>query len=765
MHEVEREWKSRANLACVLSIGTGGSQPKKMGSMGYQVLKACKRLATSAEDIARDFNKAQGNRLKKEGKYFRFNVAHGLHDISLQEWQAFDAMDAATKTYLDDVRNQIKACCNRLSNPSAVLVRSRSTIDSTFAATQLPKTTSPGTFDVPLNSSSYFTGRSGTIAALEEHFLQRPPHGPQKAVLIGLGGIGKTQIALHYFERNRSRYASAVFVQCNSEREAIEAYMRFSAIVVDEELRVTPVSDEDEVIKMLGFSALRRDRAGQSRADADHRIVQAVGSYLGRQQRKFLVILDNADDPGAMNLGRFIPQHSNGDVIITSRDTGARCFGHTFHIDDMSEEEAVTLLGQASKLQLDTQELQDTAKKITEALGYLPLAIDQAGGYLVASTTDIRNFLSTYELHSNSVLSRMPNDGMLGYKYSAFTTWEMSFGRLLSESPESASFLQHLGFIHCKDICEPLFYHDKMLGQGWGLHDDASSFEEPFLLPCKLSLIKRTEKPRTFEIHKVVHLWIKKRLDQKERAYFARGAIVSIAKSLATLNGSSSRTARQDQRRLYPHIEAAWKNMEEYTSSNDDGRELISSLQVVARSFQSQGYYDLAERAFTRLYDASRFTYGAEACETQHAVAELAEIHRRSGDMSKAENLYRMALTGFIAVLGYENEATLRVLHDLAGVLRYSGAHPEAISMYEKALEGRKKTFGQEGLETLETMDALAALYQQLKQFAYAEPLRAFVLQVREKVLGAKHADSLRTAVNMGLLHSSMGNTTKALEL
>jgi hypothetical protein len=68
--------------------------------------------------------------------------------------------------------------------------------------------------------------------------------------------------------------------------------------------------------------------------------------------------------------------------------------------------------------------------------------------------------------------------------------------------------LQYLGFMHCKDICEPLFHPaDKMTESAWGLQGDSFSFDETLGLLCKLSLMKRNDKGGacTYEIHNVVH--------------------------------------------------------------------------------------------------------------------------------------------------------------------------------------------------------------------------------------------------------------------
>jgi tetratricopeptide (TPR) repeat protein len=773
MREVESLWGPSPELGCVLSIGTGASSLSHVGSKAHKVLIACTKLATNAEAIARDFNRDQGEKLQKEGKYFRFNVVRGLQGIGLEEWRMFDRMDAATKAYLDDVAGLIQLCCHRLKDPytNPGSPDRDSNVHSPLRLVATDSTTmDSGIFEVPLNSSPHFTGRTGFIQDIRQHFSTRRSEAPQTVVLSGLGGMGKTQIALRYFETNKNMYSSVLFVQCNSKQEATDAFVRFASLVVDEELRVNPTSNYDEAAKMLGFSGLLTERPGHLMDEAHRRVVKAVGSWLGRQPKRFLLIMDNADDPNLMDLGHFIPHYSNGDIIITSRDSGAKAFGKLLEVQEMSKGEAVSLLRSAAEVTLNSAETLLAAEKISEALGYLPLAIDLACGYLVESKSDIRHFLSTYELHYKSVLSKVPNYGMLGYKKSAFTTWEMSFGRLESESPESASLLQYLGFMHCKDICESLFPPSHTNATTFVAdHGDTFVFDEAFELLCKLSLMRRNDKTaeHTYEIHKVVHLWIKERLNKHDRAKYSRGSIVRIAQVLAALTKHKSAQTRKTIRRLYPHVEAAWTNLDRCAMLNEDSSHegLLEALEVVSHTFKNQGYYDLAERVFIRMYRANIATYGNNARQTLHAAVELAEMYKLRGSMADAEKYYRLALDGFMHAFGPNDKVILQPLHDLAGVLRYKGDSQEAIELYQKSLEGRRQEYGDDARETLETMDALADLYQGLKQGKDAEPLRLQVLQARQALLGPKHADTIKTALNLGLLYSNMGEQEKALSL
>ena len=512
MRETTKVWGPDIDFSCVLSIGTGVPTAETLGSLGHQVLFACAKLATHAENIAKGFREDQGRMLQKEGKYFRFNVVQGLGKVKIEECQSFDLLDAATKSYLKDVDLDIQRCSETLQNPTARASPNESFTSESYGpqrcitTTQThqdrtshpPKNTRREYVDVTRASSPYFTGRIGILKSMHQFFSSIERSSSQVAVLIGLGGIGKTQVALKYFERTRSYYTIALFVECNTRQESIAAFVRFAHLIIDEELRLFPTIKYDEAAKKSGFSGLLGEQATLSVTENHLRLVKAVKAWLRRQEEKFLIIFDNADDPGKMNLAEFIPPHTNGDVIITTRDADAKAFARPFFIDEMQKQEAAALLAKASNLRLDTPELRKTAEQIATVLGCLPLAIDQAGGYLSNSDSDVTTFLSIYQNHARSLLSRTPNDGMLGYKYSAFTTWEMSFERLVQISPPSVPLLQLLGFINNQDISDMLYNPQNPNERiQWDLQIDNHGFSGAFTCFSKLCLIRRNGKLRT----------------------------------------------------------------------------------------------------------------------------------------------------------------------------------------------------------------------------------------------------------------------------
>ncbi|CAI7596568.1 unnamed protein product [Penicillium glandicola] len=782
MREITKVWGANAQLGCVISIGTGSPPNQKLGTLGLSILNACAKIATNAESIARSFKADEGGKLQKEGKYFRFNVTQGLQDVKLEEWQAFDLMDAATKRYLNDMESEVHTCCRRLGKH---MDEEPISCSITSSSTHRPpsKPTTPEYIDITRVSSGYFTGRSVVLELLHEHFSQHPRISAQVAVLVGLGGVGKTQTALQYFKRQRSSYSIALFIECNTKQESIAAFVRFAHLVVDEELRQFSGSTYVEAVQKLGFSGLLDEhrQANQSPTGGQMRVVEAVKRWLGRQEAKYLIIFDNADDPKAVNLRELIPSHPNGDVIVTTRDNDVAVLGKAFSIDQMPEGDAIDLLAGASNLSFYTEERWAAAASIAQVLGYLPLAIDQAGGYLANSDSSLAEFLPTYALHARSILSRTPNDGILGYRHSAFTTWEMSFQRLHVLSPKSAHLLQVLGFINNEDICDLLYNTESGAGnailavpafmgdsQEYTSQDDTFSFHEAFTYIAKLCLIQRIDQTpgaRAYTIHPVVHFWIRERLDLKSRSLYAREALMLVAQALPSTRKSET-NAWAVHRRLYPHIQAAWANIKQHALPSDDSSEfaILDALEVVATSFRHQGQYDLAEEVLLRAYQGSQGAHGPTDRKTLDVAASLASIYDVRGKLKEAEELYRLVFDGLSIILGTRDRKTLANLQSLANVLKYRGKSDEAERSYKQALEGRRE-LGEEDPDTLETMDSLASLYYASGRSGEAETLRLFVLSSREKRLGADNLETLGTILDMGMLYSGLGDNDRTLEL
>ncbi|KAF8144888.1 P-loop containing nucleoside triphosphate hydrolase protein [Mycena galopus ATCC 62051] len=249
--------------------------------------------------------------------------------------------------------------------------------------------------------SRNFQGRRIILDKMHQFFDQ----GTNKQhiyVLYGLGGAGKTQIALKFIEES-NHFRDQLFVDA-STMETIETGLKNFATT-----------------KKIG------------------NCFQDTLRWLGGKLEPWLLFFDNADDP-KINLNKVFPKCNHGNIIITSRNPDLRGYGDHSQISDMKESDAVVLLLKTADYRCSPVNEQ-FAVEIVKELYYLPLAIVQAGGFILKSEA-LSGYLALYRTNCLKLLSEEPAQSYDGYALSVFTTWQMSFNRgaPCSEPPQWSDF-------------------------------------------------------------------------------------------------------------------------------------------------------------------------------------------------------------------------------------------------------------------------------------------------------------------------------------
>ncbi|KAJ6492169.1 P-loop containing nucleoside triphosphate hydrolase protein [Mycena sanguinolenta] len=237
--------------------------------------------------------------------------------------------------------------------------------------------------------------------------------GKQKIyVLYGLGGAGKTQVALKFIEK-WTRFSDRILVDASTP-QTIEA----------------------------GLSNIAAEKqTGNSMQDG-------INWLLGNQE-EWLLFFDNADDPD-LNLNQFFPKCNHGNIIITTRNPNLR--GAHSQMSDMEESEAVILLLKSAHQDV-SEPNKLVAQEIVKALWYLPLAIVQAGAF-IAESGNLGTYLDFFTKNHIELLNKRPTQSHDDYAWAVYTTWEMSFHKLTSPA---AMFLQLCSFLHRDEITEEIF--------------------------------------------------------------------------------------------------------------------------------------------------------------------------------------------------------------------------------------------------------------------------------------------------------------------
>jgi NB-ARC domain len=271
--------------------------------------------------------------------------------------------------------------------------------------------------------TSRFTGRVDILSQLEGYFFPDQTSIAEKEqrifVLYGLGGAGKTQIALTFikkFDQWWGRLPRSVIF-------GLTCFMYSFWNVYD-------VDASSERTMDSGFEAIAREEGiGETAEDAL--------LWLSRQHREWLLFLDNADDPD-INLRKYFPSCNHGNIIVTSRN--GECCVHApssnCHVSGMNTEEAICLLLGFSTVK-DSAENHTLASQIVDELGYLALAIVQAGAY-ISKGCSLDKYLTIFQKDRTQLMSEQAVQTTDDYPWAVYITWDISFKKL---SPLAATLL------------------------------------------------------------------------------------------------------------------------------------------------------------------------------------------------------------------------------------------------------------------------------------------------------------------------------------
>jgi predicted ATPase len=307
--------------------------------------------------------------------------------------------------------------------------------------------------------------------------------------LTGLGGIGKTQAALAYAYGQRQDYRAVLWVRAATREDLIAGFTTLATV--------------------LGLP--ERNAAEQAQT------VAAVRRWLERSS-DWLLILDNADELSLVQ--EFLPVHRLGRLLMTTRSAATGEVAKPLAVERLtSDVGALFLLRRAGRLAPEallaaaSPEDQAAARAVTEELGGLPLALDQAGAYLEEMQLTPGEYLSLYQQAGRSLRARR---GELAADHASVTvTFSLAFEKVAATSPAAAEFLRLCAFLHPSGIPEEMLIEGAaelgpvlgpVLAQPLGLIElrrEAGRF----------SLLHRDPDSRTLLIHPVVQAVLKDDLE------------------------------------------------------------------------------------------------------------------------------------------------------------------------------------------------------------------------------------------------------------
>ena len=623
-------------------------------------------------------------------------------------------------------------------------------------------------WNVP-NRNEFFTGREDLLDALDR-LLQDNQAAALTQTINGLGGIGKTQIAVEFCHRNRDSYPLGVFWADASSAETLSDSYKNFAVDLGWAILETPMED-------------------------------AVKVWLSRiaPLSGWLLILDNADDPE--DVDHLIPNSASGHIVITTRHHNPGWGGTPLPVDVMPSEKAEHFLLNRSHRKAEEGM---AAERLAKALGYLPLALEQAAAYLAQNRMiRIVEYLERFEeqqiAFTEKAKSKRPLKG--GYEETVATTWEISFEKL----PESArEALLALVFLNPENIPLDLFHEGRHLGAAMAELDLSDRFviQDEIIEPLSAySFVEVHDEGSLLSVHRLVQAVMLDRLSSEGQLEQSFKRLVTALDELLTEDPRLpsnwpiyDRWILHIQRAMtfwslsekpfeswlwnrYAHF--AWSagrskdsqlllHQQLYGFRRTLGEEHPSTLTAMANlasSLRTLGNAKAARELEEQTLEVSRRTLGEEHPSTLTAMVNLASSLRTLGDAKAARELLEQALEVRRRTLGEEHPSTLTAMANLAESLRALGDATAARELLEQTLEVRRRTLGEEHPSTLTAMANLASSLWALGDAKAARELLEQTLEVSRRTLGEEHPDTLTAMANLAESLRALGNAKAAREL
>ncbi len=570
-------------------------------------------------------------------------------------------------------------------------------------------------FNAPIRNQ-HFTGREDDLLRLREQLQNAgttvvlPANSP--VALQGMGGIGKTQVAMEYAHRFRNAYDAVWWINA-SEVAFID----------------TQLSELGNKLGVPGEGSI-----------ADH--AKAVLRMLERGQERvgrWLMVFDNAEE--VEPISSYLPE-TGGHVVITSRNPQWSDRGQTIQVEVFERRESVSHLRQRLASIRPEQ-----AGRVAELLGDLPIAIAAAGAWLAETGTPVEDYLHDIEQQGPAGIRSGPDNP------SVEKTWDLSLSRL-QESSKAAYRLLQLCSMLAPEIGLDLVYGDRMADMLRPLDPAVSENSYRGALVQKISrlaLLKLDVANRQIHVHRLLQHVVRKRMTQAELVETRQQVHLVLAAARPRDDVDNAGTWPRF-RMLWPHIEVA----RAYNSRDEAVRRLfIDRVRYVWLTGGIDEARQIGER-FVGFWEALMTTLDSEEDRRSlrrqmlHLQFNLGNIIREQSRFAESRELNEAVLAEQRELLGDHHPHTLMTAGSLAADLRGLGLYAEALAQDQRTYAAWLENFGEDHQRTLIALNNLAASYRLAGDFRSARTRDQIVFQRSTVVFGDKNPNTFNTAANLG---------------
>jgi hypothetical protein len=608
-----------------------------------------------------------------------------------------------------------------------------------------------------------FTGREDLLDQLHER-MGRGTTAVLPQALHGMGGVGKSQLAVEYVYRHQDSYDAVWWISAERPTQIAAALAELA------QRMKLPVGLEANTAVPAVREALR----------------------LGTPYANWLLIFDNAESPEAVR--EYFPSGGPGSIMVTSRNPQWANVAAPLEVDVFSREESIELLRRRGP------DIDDgAADRLAEALGDLPLAVEQAAAWRAETGMPAEEYLRLFEAKRIELLEvSAPVD----YQLPVAAAWNVSLDRLTDSNPAALRLLQVCSFFAPEPIPRTLIGG----AHSADIHSDLNAaLRDPIRLNRAIREINRyalariDHRTNSLQMHRLIQAVLVNRMSEADRTKMRHSAHLMLASS--DRNDPTSPPNWRTYAELYPHLMAS----EAYESTEPWVQQLVDNESRYLYWWgDHEAAYDLSQRAFdarsrrlgteapatlaigrwlgfmlfvlgrfgeaaalnSQLLAAHEHASGGEDTEDLlAAIGAVAADQRVAGNFAEALRIDEDLYQRHVRALGPDDPATLNAAHNLAVSVRLTGDYHRARDLDHDTQQRRVRLFGEDHAVTLESTRNLIIDNRELGDYVTAQARQQEVADRLTQQLSPGHPQALRAMRSLSAAMRKAGDHTAARAL
>ena len=574
-------------------------------------------------------------------------------------------------------------------------------------------------FNVPHPRNPNFTGRDRLLESLHQSLKSSNPANRFQAI-YGMGGVGKTHLAVEYAHRRREDYGVVWWIQAD---DAATATLQLARLA-----------------ERLGLR-----KPGQGTPEA---ACEAVLAELGRRD-DWLLVFDNP--PGPEEVAGLLPERT-GSIIITSRNPNWGNVARSFCLRVMERSDAITFLMKRTGL----GNADGSAGRLAQALGDLPLALEQAAATIEQTRITFADYLARYEGHWAELLQSGRTQGE-EYPDTVAMTWELAFREISNETPVASAVLNLCAFLAPVEI--PRVF----------LRKAAPSLPRPLSTAAadpmgldkivarlhRYSLIEATDK--TISLHRLVAALVRDRLPEPQQKNWCDVALRMIEGTFE-FDAENVHTWG-DCAAALPHALAVSRHAEGMGVSPEIVARLLNQVGMYLHQI---GRYREARVVLERALALHERAFGQDNPRRSAIINNLGRVLRRLGHLDDARAHYEAALAVDQKAYGDNHAHVAEIVNNYGTTLHIAGEIERARDQFEWALAVCEMHYGAEHPKVAKVINNLGYAHAGLGDVAAAAEHFTRALAIAEATSGPNHPNVASIRTNLGIAMRLMGREIEA---